>query len=227
MEQINPLSKNKVFEHKTTKQQKVIVFADETNYYNRLTSFLINKSLDAFYFSDEFDQVCYEMLRIKASFIILAFHKARNNLITLIQLLREHSPYTQLIVQASVEHASNDRIEQLNISGVISEGAEFTEILECFKKITAGYRFLGKGIKHENAFPIEELPMLTNQEHRVLQLLHEGITGNQSIADKLYVSPHTVKNHKGNLMKKFNVSSIQDLYFLARQIYCSKKDIQN
>lgn len=45
---------------------------------------------------------------------------------------------------------------------------------------------------------------ITDREMEVLQLLAEGCS-NQQIADRLYISIHTVKSHVSNLLGKLNV----------------------
>lgn len=47
---------------------------------------------------------------------------------------------------------------------------------------------------------------LTEREQQVLQLLYDGQC-NKQIAEKLYISPRTVKFHVGNIMEKYGVSS--------------------
>jgi DNA-binding NarL/FixJ family response regulator len=51
----------------------------------------------------------------------------------------------------------------------------------------------------------EELPSLTPQEIRILQLISEGLDNN-TIADLLSVSPNTVKSHISNIFPKLGVS---------------------
>ncbi|HHV92952.1 MAG TPA: response regulator transcription factor [Firmicutes bacterium] len=45
---------------------------------------------------------------------------------------------------------------------------------------------------------------LTPREKEVLQLIASGLT-NAEIAERLFISPHTVKNHVTNIYKKIKV----------------------
>ncbi len=46
--------------------------------------------------------------------------------------------------------------------------------------------------------------ILTSRQTEILALVSVGAT-NDEIADKLYLSPHTVKTHLYNIFKKINV----------------------
>jgi LuxR family transcriptional regulator of csgAB operon len=54
--------------------------------------------------------------------------------------------------------------------------------------------------------PEEDVPALTHREAEILTLIAEGST-NENIADKLFISSHTVKSHLHNIFKKINVNS--------------------
>ena len=53
-------------------------------------------------------------------------------------------------------------------------------------------------------------PVLTRREREILLLLSHGFTGPQ-IAEKLFLSQHTVETHRRNLMQKLNSHNIQSL----------------
>ena len=51
---------------------------------------------------------------------------------------------------------------------------------------------------------------LTNREQQVFRLLVEGVLVKE-IAEKLFISPKTVENHRGSIMKKLNIHSTVEL----------------
>jgi len=59
-----------------------------------------------------------------------------------------------------------------------------------------------------------ELPMLTNREKEILELIAEGFT-NPQIAEKIFLSPFTVDTHRKNLLAKMNVKNTASLIRLA------------
>jgi DNA-binding NarL/FixJ family response regulator len=59
--------------------------------------------------------------------------------------------------------------------------------------------------KGEENKDLAKIKSLTRREYEVLTLLAEGIN-NKEIADKLYISEKTVKNHVSNIFKKIKVN---------------------
>jgi LuxR family maltose regulon positive regulatory protein len=53
---------------------------------------------------------------------------------------------------------------------------------------------------------VELIEPLSEREYEVLELIAEGLT-NQEIADRLYLSLHTVKIHARNIYGKLNVKN--------------------
>jgi DNA-binding NarL/FixJ family response regulator len=51
---------------------------------------------------------------------------------------------------------------------------------------------------------------LSDREREVLQLLARGLS-NEAIADALFVSPHTIRNHLANLRSKLGVDTTREM----------------
>ncbi len=58
-------------------------------------------------------------------------------------------------------------------------------------------------------FSIEE-PTLTQQEKKVLTLIAEGFSSKQ-LADKLFISEHTIITHRKNMLKKTQTKNVAEL----------------
>ena len=52
---------------------------------------------------------------------------------------------------------------------------------------------------------IEQINSLTNREYEVLMLIAEGLN-NKDIAERLYISEKSVKNHVSNIFKKLELN---------------------
>jgi len=71
-------------------------------------------------------------------------------------------------------------------------------------------------------FPIEEWerdtkPALSKREIEVLGLIAKGFVSKQ-IADKLFISVHTVNNHRQNILEKINVSNSSEAVKYAAKL---------
>ena len=83
---------------------------------------------------------------------------------------------------------------------------------------------LKKRLRSEHA--IEKLchkKKISMREKEIIFLVVKG-KSNKEIEDKLFISPHTVKNHIYNIFQKLNLSSRAQLTELFRNIYFSEKD---
>lgn len=60
------------------------------------------------------------------------------------------------------------------------------------------------------------MPELSPREHEVLELLAQGLT-NSAIADRLVLSPKTVRNHGSNIFSKLQVIDRAEAIIRARE----------
>lgn len=68
--------------------------------------------------------------------------------------------------------------------------------------------------KHADDKQSPHAPRLTERELEVLQLVAQGLS-NRKIADKLYISENTVKNHVRNMLEKLHVHSRMEAVLYA------------
>ena len=62
-----------------------------------------------------------------------------------------------------------------------------------------------------------EIKLLTNREKEILSLVLQG-EKRKSIAEKLFISDNSVRNHINSVFKKLNVKDRKDLCESARKI---------
>lgn len=55
---------------------------------------------------------------------------------------------------------------------------------------------------------------LSLQEKKILNLVSKGLKS-KAISETLFISPHTVKNHKSNICLKLNLKTTTELYIYA------------
>jgi two-component system response regulator DesR len=108
--------------------------------------------------------------------------------------LREASPVTQVLLTSGMGRITISSARDVGALGFVPKdwGA---------RDIAGAARMVGLGM---TVFaPVSERPpnTLSDREWEVLQLLAEGAT-NREIADRLFLSPHTVKDHTRTLYRK-------------------------
>jgi DNA-binding CsgD family transcriptional regulator len=73
---------------------------------------------------------------------------------------------------------------------------------------------VGQALKEYQRSSKTEMPVLSRREKEVLALIAEGYTSPQ-MAEKLFVSPHTVDTHRKNLLMKLDVKNTATLIRFA------------
>ncbi|MCJ7936076.1 MAG: response regulator transcription factor [Chryseobacterium sp.] len=102
--------------------------------------------------------------------------------------------------------------------GYIQKNASVSEILEGINTVYAGNRFLCSQTKSvlekKSSDGLHQVPKLTRREKEILAEAAKGFTTNQ-MAEKLFISPHTVESHRKNLIEKFQTSNLSSAIKLA------------
>jgi len=114
------------------------------------------------------------------------------------------------------------KILESGVHGYILKQCDHTEILDAVQAIIQGKRFfcsnvlkLNRPLKsgEKNGTANASLS-LSERELEILSLIAEGLT-NKEIADKIFISSHTVASHRKNLMRKFQAKNNVDLVISA------------
>jgi two-component system, NarL family, nitrate/nitrite response regulator NarL len=105
---------------------------------------------------------------------------------------------------------------QNGASGYLLKSATKEEIEDAIRSAYVGKLYLSLDI---NSVDVSEkmnrpMPIISSREKEVLKLIADGLT-NPQIADKLFISLHTVDSHRKNLLTKFEVSNTALLIKLA------------
>ena len=104
---------------------------------------------------------------------------------------------------------------QMGAEGYVLKDAEASVLIEAIRNVYRGQSYIQPNMTKElvrefNRVTLHEKEKrndnnLTAREIEVLELIAEGML-NKEIAQKLYISEKTVKNHVSNIFKKLNVS---------------------
>jgi len=128
----------------------------------------------------------------------------------LCETIRERSPRTRVLLISGVGWISPAAAKAAGAAGFISKDWSADEVANAV-------RMVGRGM---TVFPPQKdgpAAPLSRREREVLALLGGGAT-NREIASRLYLSPHTVKDHTSALYRKLGVRNRAEAARRAEQL---------
>jgi DNA-binding NarL/FixJ family response regulator len=128
----------------------------------------------------------------------------------LCESIRKTSPSTRVLLISGAGRMSAAAARAAGASGFVSKDLEAAEI-------AAAVRMVGLGMTMFSARAEQPAPLLTEREREVLDLIAAGST-NREIAERLYLSPHTVKEHTSALYRKLRARNRAEAVQRAQRI---------
>lgn len=178
--------------------------------------------------SDTIDVVdCYKsvsemnagLARQAVDILLLDINLADINSIELIKPLKKKYSNLQIIM-LSVHNelpVINSTLAE-GALGYIQKNASVSEILEGINTVYLGKQFVCSQTRSvldkKSPDGLKQVPKLTRREKEILAEAAKGLTTNQ-MAEKLFISPHTVESHRKNLIEKFQTANLSSAIKLA------------
>ena len=124
--------------------------------------------------------------------------------------IREISPSTRVLLMSGVERISAQSARAVGASGFVPKGWGARDIAGAARMVGLGMTvFTSEGQHPPN--------LLTEREREVLAMIAAGAT-NREIAERLFLSPHTVKDHTSTLYKKMNARNRAEAIVRAQRM---------
>jgi DNA-binding NarL/FixJ family response regulator len=132
------------------------------------------------------------------------------------QLTRDFPHVRVLLLGVTEAETAIQTYVEAGVCGYVLKSTPFHELQLVIELVTRGETMCSPHIAHAMFARLSELAqtsansamhepvILSDRELEILQLIAEGWS-NRQIADHLYLSPHTVKNHVHNILKKLRV----------------------
>jgi two-component system response regulator DesR len=128
----------------------------------------------------------------------------------LCEAIRAASPSTHVLLISGAGRMSPSAARNAGASGFVSKDWDAVKVATAVKRVGLGM----------TAFPPktdQPAPLLSDREREVLRLIATGST-NREIAERLYLSPHTVKEHTSALYRKLRARNRADAVQRAQRI---------
>jgi DNA-binding NarL/FixJ family response regulator len=158
--------------------------------------------------------------------IVMDLHMPEMNGIEATRRAVSASPHVAVLVLTMYE--DNDSVfaaMRAGAKGYLLKGADQAEIVRAIQAVASGEAIFGPAIAERViryfsasrvADPALPFPELTEREREVLGLIAQG-QSNQAIAQRLVLSPKTVRNHVSNIFANLQVADRAEAIVRARE----------
>jgi len=104
-------------------------------------------------------------------------------------------------------------------SGYVLKNADKQTLLGAIRKVASGENFFSDDVVRNimDSYKDSDHPRnveITDREREILKLIAEGLTTNE-IAERLFISTHTVNTHRKNLLSKLDIKNTASLVRFA------------
>ena len=124
--------------------------------------------------------------------------------------IRRASPETRVLLISGSGRMSPAAARAAGASGFVSKDWEAREVARAVRAVGMGMTLFAPTSE-------QPAPLLSEREREVLDLIAVGST-NREIASKLYLSPHTVKEHTSALYRKLGARNRAEAVQLAQRV---------
>ena len=111
--------------------------------------------------------------------------------------LRARSPRTRVLLISGAGTVSRGVARAAGASGFVSKAWGAPDVIKAVRMVGIGMEVFGEQVE-------PEAPQLTKREREVLTEIATGAT-NREIGERLYLSPHTIKEHTSAIYRKLSV----------------------
>ena len=167
---------------------------------------------------------------LKPNLVLLDLALPDQSGILVCRQIRDRRPNTKILILSM--HSKTDflvKAFQAGANGYLAKESSTNKLFQGLKSVSDGEYFIDGAVSHKLVERLMNTPQdkpkiknstyeaLTPREQEILILLVEGMT-NQQIADRLFISIKTVKNHRANIMQKLDIHSVHELIRFAAKL---------
>lgn len=168
--------------------------------------------------------------RLKPDLVVVDISLPDQSGIQLTRDLRELLSEIKVLIVSM--HSKIDYIAeafQAGATGYVVKESASERLLQGLKSVAKGDYYLDSSVSHAVVENLMKSPLkaakitdadyatLTPREQEVMRLLAEGLSS-KAVAEKLFISPKTVENHRANIMNKLGLHSTIELVRYAAKL---------
>ncbi len=178
--------------------------------------FQSNKQFELVGETGSFESIFDLVRELDPDVIIIGLNTPGASAMDVIDRLLHTFPKKKILVIDTIEDKQETiQILQMGVHGYILRECDGEEIMEAIRAITSNKNFFCSNVLQFNKDVAGGVQgRLSMREVEILKLIAEGLTNNE-IAEKIFLSAHTVATHRKNLMKKFQAKNNVDLVISA------------
>lgn len=197
------------------KDIKVIVVDDHSLMRQGLKQLLeLDKNITVIDEATNGEEAIKKALKIKPDVILLDINMPKLNGIEALRRLKD-TGISSKIIMLTIHDDKEYLYETINIGadGYVLKDADADTLIKAIKEVYKGDTYIQPNLatllvksSNDNRISRNELiESLTKREYEVLTLIAEGLN-NKEIAERLFISEKTVKNHVSNIFRKIGVN---------------------
>ena len=170
------------------------------------------------------DEAVQLLNKLKPDVLLLDLRMPNKDGLGVLEEMNGQSEQTRVILVTEGENEHDVvRAMRLGARGVVWKQSASALLLKSIRKVYAGEIWLDNRMtaelidafkKSSDAGVRREKPLLSPREREIVQLVAQGFR-NREIAEKLFISEQTVKNHLHNIFDKLGVSDRLELALYA------------
>jgi DNA-binding NarL/FixJ family response regulator len=171
------------------------------------------------------DEALAKVLEINPDLVLIDISLKSGHGIELTKKIKARHPEVKmLVVSGFQETLYAERALRAGAMGYLNKQESNDKVLEAIRTVLSGKRYFSPEITQrllsqalgETVAPNSPFDCLTERERQIFRMIGEGqATG--VIAEKLYLSTHTIDTHRANIKRKLNVTTAGELARAAVQ----------
>lgn len=163
------------------------------------------------------EEVLRELATMKVEVLLMDIQMPVKDGYATAKVVKEKFPEIRIIILSMHnEKIYIERMYSAGIDGYLLKSAGKEEIIQAIEKVSKGEKYFSSEVtaaileQKTNSSTSITSSELTKREKEILSHIASGLT-NPEIAEKLFLSPATIKTHRKNIMRKLDVNNTASL----------------